>query len=68
MSEIEITFQPSEQPMQMTFSVEIFDDDINEADQVFVLLLELMDATSPEFVDLAPRNACLVTIVDDDRK
>ncbi len=52
----------------MIFSVELFDDDINEAEHVFVLVLDLLDAFSPLDVDLTPRNGTLVVIVDDDGK
>ncbi len=63
-----ITIPATEQPEQVIFSVELFDDDINEAEQVFVLVMELLDALTPVDVDLTPRNACLVVIIDDDSK
>ena len=44
----------------------VFDDDINEVEQVFVVLLELVSAENPDKVDLSQRNASLCRIMDDD--
>ncbi len=49
-------------------SIPIIDDDINEGDEVFAVILELIDAVDPNRVDLSFLNACLCTIIDNDRK
>ena len=46
----------------------VTDDTINEADEVFVVLLEFVDAVDPNRVDLSFRNASLCRIGDNDRK
>ena len=48
--------------------INVRDDTINEADEVFVVLLEVVDAVDPNRVDLGVRNASLCRIGDDDRK
>lgn len=67
MSAIPVTLGPSTVPTQLNLSIEIFDDDINEANQAFVLLLELVDVVEPELAAVL-RNACLIFIFDDDGK
>ena len=47
-------------------SVMLFDDDVNEAEEVFVVLLELVSAENPDKVDLSQRKASLCRIGDDD--
>ena len=44
----------------------VFDDDVNEVEEVFVVLLELVRAENPDKVDLSQRKASLCRIMDDD--
>ncbi len=47
----------------------IVDDDINEAEQIFVIILVVADAVDPARVDLESRRfATLGRIIDDDGK
>ena len=48
--------------------IPITDDDINEADEGFVVLLEVVDPAVAPFVDLSTRNATLGRIDDNDGK
>ena len=48
--------------------IPIFDDDIDEADEGFILLLEVVDPAVAPFVDLSARSASLGRIDDDDCK
>ena len=54
--------------MNTDLFINVTDDIINEADEVFVVHLELVDAVDPNRVDLGVRNASLCRIGDDDRK
>ena len=56
-----VGFQPS-----LTLSVPVVNDDIEEVDELFVLLLELVSAVNPDRVDLSERNISLLRIYDDD--
>ena len=47
--------------------INLTDDMINEADEVFVVRLELVDALDPNRVDLDARDASLCRIGDNDR-
>ena len=47
-------------------TVTIIDDDINEVDEFFSILLELVSAVNPHRVDLGERNISLLRIYDDD--
>ena len=47
-------------------SVMIVNDDIDEVNEVFAVLLELVSAVNPDKVFLDERNASLCRIVDDD--
>ena len=51
-----------------TLDIPIFDDDIDEADEGFVLLLEVVDPAVAPFVDLSTRNTALGRIDDNDCK
>ena len=54
-------------PTAKLVDIEIVDDDIHETDQVFVLLLVVVDALKPDKVDL--RSGCFASrgkILDDD--
>lgn len=49
--------------------IQVIDDDVNEADQSFVVMLELVSAIHPELITVqADRMFALIRIVDDDRK
>ena len=50
----------------LTLSVPVVNDDIDEVDELFVLLLELVSAENPDRVDLDERNISLARINDDD--
>ena len=50
----------------LVMSVIIVDDDIDEVDEVFAVLLELVSAENPDRVDLSERNISLARINDDD--
>ena len=50
----------------LTLSVPVVDDNIDEADELFAVLLELVDAENPDRVDLSERNITLLRINDDD--
>ena len=52
----------------ISVDIPIFDDDIDEADEGFILLLEIVDHAVAPFVDLSTRNASLGRIDDDDCK
>ena len=52
----------------ITVNIPIVDDDIDEADEGFILLLEIVDPAVAPFVDLSTRNASLGRIDDDDCK
>ena len=50
----------------LTLSVPVVNDEIDEVDELFVLLLELVSAVNPDRVDLSERNISLLQITDDD--
>ena len=50
----------------LALSVPVVNDDIDEDDELFVLLLELVSAVNPDRVDLSERNISLLQITDDD--
>ena len=50
----------------LTLSVPVVNDEIDEVDELFVLLLELVSAENPDRVDLSERNISLARINDDD--
>ena len=56
-----VGYQPS-----LTLSVPVVNDDIEEVDELFVLVLELVSAVNPDRVDLSERNISLARINDDD--
>ena len=50
----------------LAMSVPIVDDDIDEEDEFFAILLELVSAVNPDRVDLSERNISLLRIYDND--
>ena len=50
----------------LVLSVPVVDDDIDEDDEFFAILLELVSAVNPDRVDLSERNISLLQITDDD--
>lgn len=50
----------------ISVKINITRDDINEADEGFVVVLELLDPTLSSRVDLSSSNITLVRIIDDD--
>ena len=62
-----ITFTPSNANNDITVYIPIFDDEINEADEGFMILLELVDSNLADSVYLS-RNCTLGRIDDNDRK
>ena len=63
-----ITFTPSNANNDITVYIPIFDDEINEAEEGFLILLELVDSNLADSVDLLSRNCTLGRIDDNDRK
>ena len=66
---IEITFEADEinTIFDVSVPIAIFDDEINEVEEeIFVVVLELFDATNTSMVDF--NDAILCRIIDDDRK
>ena len=66
---IEITFEADEinRILDVSVPITIFDDAINEfEEEIFVVVLELVDATNSNTVDF--NDATLCRIIDDDRK
>ena len=63
-----ITFTPSNANNDITVYIPIFDDEINEAEEGFMILLELVDSNLADSVDLLSRNCTLGRIDDNDRK
>ena len=61
-----ITFFPFDN--YKTVHISIFDDEINEAEEGFMILLELVDSNLADSVDLLSRNCTLGRIDDNDRK
>ena len=50
----------------LALSVPVVYDDIDEEDEIFAVLLELVSAVNPDMVDLSERNISLLRITDDD--
>ena len=50
----------------LAMSVTVVNDDIDEEDELFAVLLELVSAENPDRVDLSERNITLLQITDDD--
>ena len=50
----------------LTLSVPVVNDEIDEVDELFVLLLELVSAENPDRVDLSERSISVARINDDD--
>ena len=50
----------------LAMSVNVIDDDIDERDEFFAVLLELVSAVTPDRVDLSEKNISLLRITDDD--
>ena len=50
----------------LAMSVMVVDDDIDEYNELFAVLLELVSAVNPDRVDLSERNITLLWIWDDD--
>lgn len=50
----------------MDVPVAIVDDEINEAQQFFVVLMEVVDAVNPKLLNNADRNISMCTILDND--
>ena len=68
-SNITATFGISnEQRDDVATPIPITNDDIDEVDEVFVVVLELVDAVNPDRVDILVRPASLCRIVDEDSK
>lgn len=66
---VNITFEASSTPEEnMTAVLPVFQDNINEADEVFALDLELLSTGPANIVDLQALNTTLITIIDDDRE
>ncbi len=61
-----LTHSAKTEPALVTIS--LINDEINEGAEVFVVMLELVDAVDPDRVDLRVRNASLCRIGDNDRK
>ncbi len=69
MAPIEVTFDPTTDfSADMTTVVPIVDDDRNEAEKDFVVILEVLTASNPDQVDLSMTNTSIVHIRDNDRK
>ncbi len=49
-------------------TITLVDDEINEGAEVFVVMLELVDAVDASRIDLSVRNVSLCRIGDNDRK
>ncbi len=66
----DLTFPPTDsaqtEPALVTIS--LTNDEINEGAEVFVVMLELVDAVDASRVDLSVRNVSLCRIGDNDRK
>ena len=63
-----VTVPAGQRVEDINVDIPIFDDDIDEADEGFVLLLEVVDPAVAPFVDLSSRNASLGRIDDNDGK
>ena len=63
-----VTVPAGQRVEDITVDIQIFDDDIDEASEGFVLLLEVVDPAVAPFVDLSTRNTSLGRIDDNDCK
>ncbi len=61
-----LTDSAQSEPALVTIS--LTNDEINEGAEVFMVMLELVDAVDPDRVDLSVRNASLCRNGDNDRK
>ena len=61
------TFTPNG-PSELLVEIPVFDDEVDEADEGFVMMLELEESLLSGSVDLSLRNLTFVKIVDNDRK
>ncbi len=62
-----MTFLP-DGPANPSVTVRITNDEINEGEEVFAVIVELVEALDPSRVTIGLRNASLCRIMDDDRK
>ena len=63
-----VTFTANSPAESKSIFVPIVDDDINEASEFFVAIVELIDAVDPERVTFNQRSATLCEITDNDGK
>ena len=63
-----VTVPAGQRVEDITVNIPIFDDEIDEADEGFVVLLEVVDLAVAPFVDLSTRNTALGRIDDNDCK
>ena len=63
-----VTVPAGQRVEDITVKISIFDDDIDEADEGFVILLEVVDPAVAPFVDISFRNTSLCRIDDNDCK
>ena len=63
-----VTVPAGQKVQDITYNISIFDDEIDEADEGFFVLLEVVDPAVAPFVDLSYRNASLCRIDDNDSK
>ena len=63
-----VTVPAGQRVEDITVDIPIIDDDIDEADEGFVILLEVVDPAVAPFVDLSTRNATMGRIDDNDGK
>ena len=66
---VEITFEADEinTILDVSVPITIFDDEINEVEEeIFVVVLQLVDATNSSTVDFSDATLCRIT--DNDRK
>ncbi len=62
-----MTFEASSTPEEtLSATIAAFEDDINEAQEVFAVDLELVSSGVSNIVDLQGRNTTLIRILDDD--
>ena len=63
-----VTVPAGQRVEDINVDIPIFDDEIDEADEGFVILLEVVDPAVAPFVDLSTCNASLGRIDDNDGK
>ncbi len=62
-----MTFEPSSTPEEiLSATIPVFEDGINEAQEVFAVDLELVSSGASNIVDLQGQNTTLIRILDDD--